>query len=239
MTKGSTVIWWVIFTLTLSGRSIEPYCGGRLRYRFPLTLHKWSQVTFTKSVEREHFNEVFYVFYLLQVPFKRNWGKRGRKNHSFEEGTGVYVQRNNWYYSSAGLCSKDVQKEEKDDETYSPSCLPTGSSYRTPTQKPGARVSALPTYFTSPRLPPGSTSHLSPICTLVCRTYERLFGRRHVQCSKSTPYDHFELLREEIGRGLQILPWFHLQRLSCDHHQLAGSPVRKGIRLGGGNIKVV
>jgi hypothetical protein len=48
--------------------------------------------------------------------------------------------------------------------TYKPSCLPTGSSYWTPTQKPAARVSAVPTNLTTPRLPPGSTSQRAPTC---------------------------------------------------------------------------
>lgn len=48
--------------------------------------------------------------------------------------------------------------------TYMPSCFPTGSSNWTPTQNPGASVSAWPTNLTVPLLSPGSTSHLSPIC---------------------------------------------------------------------------
>lgn len=45
---------------------------------------------------------------------------------------------------------------------YIPSCFPNGSSYWTPTQKPGARDSACPTNLTTPLFAPGSTSHLSP-----------------------------------------------------------------------------
>jgi len=43
-----------------------------------------------------------------------------------------------------------------------PSCLPKGSSYCTPTQKPGPSDSARPTNFTTPLFAPGSTSHLDP-----------------------------------------------------------------------------
>ena len=45
---------------------------------------------------------------------------------------------------------------------YMPSCFPNGSSYWTPTQKPGTRDSALPTNLTTPLFSPPSTSHLSP-----------------------------------------------------------------------------
>ena len=44
-----------------------------------------------------------------------------------------------------------------------PSCFPKGSSSSTPTQKPGAKVSASPMNLTMPRNPPDMISHLSPI----------------------------------------------------------------------------
>lgn len=43
-----------------------------------------------------------------------------------------------------------------------PLCFPSGSSYWTPTQKPGASVSARPRNLTTPLFSPGSTWHLSP-----------------------------------------------------------------------------
>lgn len=66
--------------------------------------------------------------------------------------------KNKWENSSF----KKILTNLNQKVAYRPSCFPKGSSYWTPTQKPGAMVSASPTYLTTPLFSPGSTSHLSP-----------------------------------------------------------------------------